>query len=106
MAVSDDELQAQVKTNKKLREQLAEAQSKENQRHVEAGRELRYAQLKAEEARLQAQLDAAKRSAQAGSVKDAVSGPLAAAREQMEAAVAVQKAQAKAEAEADKDKEN
>lgn len=84
--VSDDDLQKLREKNAQLREQIDNEQSKRSEREADKSRELEYTQLQAEQARLQAELDAVKESAKVASVNEAASAPLAAAKEQLKAA--------------------
>jgi hypothetical protein len=80
-SVTDEDLAKKQASVAKLRQQVEDADRLRITRERDQANDITYAQLDAEEARLQAQLDAAKAAAKVGSVKDAASAPLAAAQE-------------------------
>jgi hypothetical protein len=86
MAYTDEEVEAQRAVVEKLRGQVLDADAKTAERQADAQREIEMAQLKAEEARLQAELDAKKEAQKVANVKDAASGPLDQAKEQQKQA--------------------
>lgn len=76
MAVTQKDLDAQQKQNEKLREQI-EAQSQKAAETVQdRSNEITMAQLKAEENRLTAQLEAAKAAAQAATKKESTAAAM------------------------------
>lgn len=87
-SVTEEELERERERNEKLRAQIADEQAKLAERANAAEREVALNQLKAEGARLEAQLNNVKESAKAASIKDGASGPLAQAQEQLKAAQA------------------
>lgn len=96
--VTEDDLEKQRERVDQLREQLASEQAKTLEATSGSHNEVELAQLKAEEARLEADLANAKRASAAA--KDAPKLPVAQAKERMEAEVARQKALAQADKEA------
>lgn len=91
--VSVEDLEKQRQTNDELREQIAAAEAERADREATLNREIEYAQLQAEEARLRATLASAQETAREGAVTDAAAGPLAQAREQAERARALEEGQ-------------
>lgn len=79
--VSDEDLAKQQARVEKLRQQVEDAERTRSIREREYANAITMEQLRAEEARLQSQLDAAKADARVSSVKEGASGPLEAARE-------------------------
>lgn len=102
MATSDEDLKKKQEHVARLREQVAAEEAKRVTREAELANDVTMAQLTAEEARLEAQLTAARQANKVTAVKDGASAPLQSAREQMEQALAVQKAQEQASDQADK----
>ena len=84
--VSDEDLAKQQERVNKLRQQVAEAEATRTAREREQANAITMEQLKAEEARLQANLDAAKAGGSASAVKEGASGPLEQAREDRQTA--------------------
>ncbi len=95
MATTDKELDKLRSANDKLRDQIAAEEATRASSDADAAREIEAEQLKAEQARLEAQLNLAK-AANAASKKGAESGPLQVAREAREAAEEQGKAQVEA----------
>ena len=95
MPVTDADLEKQRERNEKLREQIAEAAATRAERESDAAREVEMAQLKAEEARLTAELEASRSAAKVASVKAGAAGLLGTVTEQ-EAEAATQTKAAKA----------
>lgn len=92
VATSQEELAKKGEHVQKLREQVAAEEAKRLERESGLANEITAQQLDAEAARLEAQLAMAKQANRASAVKEGASGPLAAAKAEMEAAVAQQKA--------------
>jgi hypothetical protein len=69
MPTTDEELTKKGEQVQKLREQVAAAEAQRVSREAEVSNDIAMEQLKAEETRLQAQLDAAKNDSKASSVK-------------------------------------
>lgn len=86
--VSDEELNELREDNKSLRERIASAQIKQAENDSARQREYEALQLVAENTRLEAQLNAAEAAADSKASEQGASGVLAAAKEQLEAAVA------------------
>lgn len=86
--VSDTDLAKKQERVAKLRAQVEEQERTRSQREREQANAITMAQLDAEEARLQAQLDAARAGSKVGAVKEGASGPLEAAREERKIAEA------------------
>ena len=78
--VSDEDLANAAERVNKLRQQVAEAEATRTARERQQANAITMEQLKAEEARLQANLDAAKAGGSASAVKEGASGPLEQAR--------------------------
>lgn len=95
MPVTDADLEKQRERNEKLREQIAEAAATRADRESEVAREVEMAQLKAEEARLSAELENQKSAAKATSIKAGAAGLLGTVSDQ-EAEAATQTKAAKA----------
>lgn len=93
MAVTDEELAEKQERNLKLRQQLADEETKRLERERGMTNDITAAQLDAEAVQLETQIAAAKQANKVGEVKAGAAAPLEAARAQMEAAVAAQKAQ-------------
>lgn len=87
MPTSDEELQKQSERVQKLREQVAEAEAKRVEREREVANDITMAQLKAEEAQLEARLTVAREAGKVNAVKAGVAAPLDAAKEALERAV-------------------
>lgn len=98
MAVSDEEVQAQQEKLVKMREQLANAERTRVENERAQHNEILMADLKAEEARLEAQLVEAKAASTKTAVKEGAGTPLQAAREAQAAAREQAKAAEKAAA--------
>lgn len=96
VATSAEELAKKAEHVQKLREQVAEAEAKRVAREVEASNDVAYAQLDAEEARLEAQLAAAKESAKVGVVKEGLHSVVQPVKDDYDSAQALAKAQAEA----------
>ena len=94
-SVSDEDVARKVASVEKLRQQVADAESKrlDNERSQTNAIQLR--QLEAEEARLQLELTRAKATSTVASAREGASAPLDAATANMEAAVAAQKEEQK-----------
>jgi sugar/nucleoside kinase (ribokinase family) len=92
MAVTEQDLQKKREKADKLREQIAEAEAQASSAVTNQSNEIEAAQLDAETARLEAQLARAKAAAKVTVVKEGTAGPLAAAKEQLEAAQAAKDA--------------
>lgn len=93
MPTTDNELDTLKKSIEKKREKLATAEAQRTAREAEQSNDIVAAQLRAEEARLDAALAEAARTAKAASVKGGAEGPLAAAKADMERALAQGKGQ-------------
>lgn len=93
---SDQELQAKRESVEKLRAQVADAETKRVTAERELSNDITIAQLDAEEARLQAQLAEARRTATKTAVKEGTSNTLAAIRADQAAAREQAKAAEKA----------
>lgn len=76
MPTTDEELTKKGEQVQKLREQVAAAQDQRVSREAEVSNDIAMAQLKAEETRLQAQLDAVKSDGKAASVNAAAASVL------------------------------
>lgn len=87
-AVSEEDLQKKRDQNARLREQIAAAEAQADERVREQSNAIEAAQLDAENARLEAQLAAAKEKAKVSAAKGGAEAPLEAAKEQLEAAKA------------------
>lgn len=87
-AITEEDLQKKEDANAKLREQIADQQRAAAERTQQSSAEVRAAQLDTENARLTAQLAAAKEQAKPAVAKAGAEGPLSAAKEQLEAAQA------------------
>lgn len=87
-APTEEDLDRLRDENDKIREQIALAEAKRDERVTGAQAVVDYANLTAENERLKNELQAAKQAAQVGTVKDAVSAPLAQAAALLEAAKA------------------
>lgn len=92
MPTSDEDLEKQGDKVAKLREKVAQAEAERIEREAAAGNELTMLALQAEEERLSAQLLVSQNAKKVSSVKEGADAPLAAAKAQMEAAVAARKA--------------
>lgn len=79
--VSDADLAKKQERVARLRQQVEDAERTRVTREQQQANTITMAQLEAEEARLEAQLAAAKEAGKVGAVKDGVSAPLEAARE-------------------------
>jgi hypothetical protein len=90
---TDNELEQLKKTIEKKREKLADTEAQRTAREAEQANDIVAAQLRAEEARLDAALAEAARTAKASQVKGGAEGPLAAAKADMERALAQSKGQ-------------
>jgi len=88
MPISEEDLQKRRDKADKLREQIAAAEAAATSHVQDASNEFEAAQLDAEVARLETRLQHAKAAAKISVAKDGASGPLAAVKEQLEAAVA------------------
>jgi hypothetical protein len=86
--VSDADLAKKQERVAKLRAQVEEAERTRVERERDQANTITMAQLDAEEARLQAQLDSAKAAGRVSTVKEGASGPLEAAREDLRIAEA------------------
>jgi hypothetical protein len=93
---SDEDLRKQADKVAKLREQLADARNGRVEREKSLANDATMMRLQAEEATLQAELERAKDSAKAGSVKESAAPILDAAAADLAAAKERQKAQAAA----------
>lgn len=86
--VSDADLAKKQERVARLRAQVEDAERTRTERERNQANAIVAAQLDAEEARLVAQLEAAKSAAKVGSVKEGAAGPLEAAREEQKVAEA------------------
>jgi hypothetical protein len=86
MSVTEKDLEKKRERLAKLREQVANEEAKAATNALDQSREIEIVQLDAEEARLEAQLAAAKEAAKRSAAKEGASGTLAAVTEQLEAA--------------------
>jgi hypothetical protein len=80
--VSDADLAKKQERVARLRAQVEEANRTRITREQQQANTITMAQLDAEEARLEAELAAAKSASRVGAVKEGASGPLAAAKEE------------------------
>lgn len=96
MPTSDEDLAKKADSVQKLREQVADAEAKRVERERSVSNDITMAQLESEEAALRARLAAAREASKVSTVKSGAEAPLAAAKEQMEAAVAQEQAVAAA----------
>lgn len=104
MPTSEEELQAKQETNDDLRDQIAAEKVKQTELQQELSDQLTAAQLDAETAKLEAELADIKRTNDA--LEEGASGPLDAAKAEMEHAVAqAEAAEAAAEEKAKADAE-
>jgi hypothetical protein len=103
MPTSDEDLKNKRDEVKKLRDQVANAESERRESERSLANDVVMRQLEAEEAALRARLAVAKESGSDKAVEKGAQAPLSAAKEQMERAVAQQKA---AEANADSKSSN
>lgn len=87
-ALTDKDLEQKREKNARLREQIAEQEAKAASAAQDQTMQIEASQLDAETARLEAQLAAAKEAAKVSVAKEGAATPLAAAREQLEAAQA------------------
>lgn len=94
-AVSDEDLQKLQDENQKLREKLVTAQSKRSEQEAARQREYQATMLKAENAQLQAQVNAAEEAAKVGSTKAGASTVQDAAEQRLADAKAVLEAPAR-----------
>lgn len=85
-AVSQEELDKLRKENEALRNKIPEVEGLQAEREAERTREIEYTQAQAENIRLKAQLERAKAASKVGNVKEGSSGPLSAAKEQLQQA--------------------
>lgn len=93
MAVTDEDIQKKQDKLAKLREQIADAHATREERESEASNEIIAAQLDAEEARLTAELVAAKESAKKANIRAGAADLLSQVKEN-EAVAAAQAANA------------
>lgn len=93
MPTSDEELQQLQKEVEKKREKLATADLQRTSREAELSNDIVAANLRAESARLDAALAESTRLAKVSEVKQGAEGPLAAAKADMDRALAQGKAQ-------------
>lgn len=92
MPVTEEALQDQREKNEKLRAEIAKATAARVSAEADAHNDVQMAALKAEEARLEADLAEVKSGSTKTAVRAGAEVPLAQAKEQMEAAVARKKA--------------
>lgn len=96
VAISDEEIGKRQSRVEKLREQVAAEEAKRIDREAGLSNDIAAAQLDAEEARLIAQLEAAKEANKVSAVKGGVSSVLDPVEEDRKNALALQQAQADA----------
>jgi acetylornithine/succinyldiaminopimelate/putrescine aminotransferase len=102
MPTSDEDLAKKADNVQKLREQVADAEAKRVERERAVSNDLTFAQLESEEAALRARLAAAREASKVTTVNSGAEAPLAAVKEQMEAAVAREQAVAATNEKGDK----
>lgn len=86
MAVTEEDLDNERKAIEKLRGQVADTQAKAEQRVRDQANVVEHEALKAERARLEAQLAVAREQAKAATVKEGASGVLDQVKDEREAA--------------------
>lgn len=96
MPTTDEELQQKQDNLVKLRQQVADADSKRVEAEKGLSNDILAAQVDAETTRLEVQLAAAKAASSGSAAKGGASAPLQAAKDDMAVAVAQQKAAEKA----------
>lgn len=94
MATDEEVVKAQERVDK-LRAQVAEAEATRLERENAVTNDITLQNLKTEEARLEAELASAKADSRVTSVRSGATSPLAAAKEEMQAAVKLQQQVAK-----------
>lgn len=85
---TDEDLQKIRDDNDRLRTKIAESKAQKRERETQAAREIEYAQLLAENTRLEAELASAAEAAKVGTVKAGTESLMANLKENLEVAVA------------------